>query len=77
MGGPPDILETVEALCARNRAFALVTLLEAEGSTPAKLGARAVVDGDGVIEGTIGGGALEGFAQQSAMEAIHRQWSPQ
>jgi xanthine dehydrogenase accessory factor len=50
--------------------WALVTLLDARGSTPAGIGARAIVDAKGDIRGTIGGGALEAFTQQTAIRAI-------
>jgi xanthine dehydrogenase accessory factor len=37
----------------------LVTVVEAQGSTPRKLGARMLVRTDGSLRGTIGGGAVE------------------
>jgi len=42
-----DILETIETNCAQNRAFTLITLLDSEGSTTAKMGVHAIVDPDG------------------------------
>ncbi|MBQ5780518.1 MAG: XdhC family protein [Spirochaetaceae bacterium] len=37
----------------------LATVLDAEGSTPAKLGGRMVISAAGVIYGTVGGGSAE------------------
>lgn len=48
---------------------ALVQVLETRGSTPLKIGASAVIDSQGHITGTIGGGAVEAEAQQQAIEA--------
>ena len=71
MTAPADILRRIAELCGSSSPFALVTLLNAEGSTPARIGSQAIVDPDGnVAAGTIGGGALEGLAQQRAAEAL-------
>ncbi len=40
------------------------------GSTPAKAGAKAIIDFNGAIQGTVGGGAAEAAAQMSAVEAM-------
>jgi len=47
-----------EAL-AGERPFALVTIVGTGGSSPQKPGAKMIVFGDGSIEGTVGGGAIE------------------
>jgi xanthine dehydrogenase accessory factor len=52
------------------RAFALVVVLRGAGSTPRKAGTKAIVDSDGSIWGTIGGGLLESEAQRVALEAM-------
>lgn len=71
-GRPPkDIHRTVVELADQGRAFMLAVVLEAEGSTPCKAGAKAIVDAEGVIEGTIGGGWVERETQQRAAETIH------
>lgn len=49
--------------------FAVIVVLRAAGSTPVKAGAKAVVDADGRIQGSIGGGSVEAEAQDRAMEA--------
>jgi xanthine dehydrogenase accessory factor len=50
-------------------ACALVQVLKTDGSTPLKIGAKALVDSAGRIEGTIGGGAVEAEAQKQAIAA--------
>jgi xanthine dehydrogenase accessory factor len=54
----------------RAEPFALAVVLRAEGSTPCKAGAKAIVDATGAIEGTVGGGAVEAEVQRRAIEAI-------
>lgn len=49
---------------------ALVTVIEAKGSTPRHAGARMLVYADGAAVGTIGGGAFEHRAMQVAIDAI-------
>lgn len=46
-----------------------LVLNAAEGSTPQKAGVRAVIDGTGKIYGTVGGGFVEGQAQECAVDA--------
>ncbi len=61
--------ETLEMLQAA-RAFALVTLVADQGSTPRAAGAEMLVRGDGSIAGSIGGGLLEHSMMQAAAEAL-------
>lgn len=51
--------------------YALVTLVDCQGSTPRKAGARMLVYGDGTIRGTIGGGPSEAQAIQNALGALN------
>lgn len=51
------------------RRFALSLILEAEGSTPRDAGVKAIIDEDGRISGTLGGGLVEAEAQRRAVEA--------
>ena len=51
------------------RSFAVALILRAEGSTPGKVGGKAVIDESGKIFGTIGGGQVEAEAQRRAVEA--------
>ncbi len=66
------IFEKVLDLDASGEAAALVTLIDAGGSTPRHDVARMVVLRDGSIVGTIGGGALEFEMTKRALEAIDR-----
>ena len=52
------------------RAFALVTLIADQGSTPRAAGAEMLVRGDGSIAGSIGGGLLEHSMMQAAAAAL-------
>jgi xanthine dehydrogenase accessory factor len=47
----------------------VLLVLSAEGSTPREAAVRAVVEVDGTIHGTIGGGTVEARAQAAAVEA--------
>ncbi|HHX42861.1 MAG TPA: hypothetical protein GX714_02570 [Chloroflexi bacterium] len=48
----------------------LITVVEAEGSTPARLGAKLLVRANGARVGTVGGGALERAANAKAREIL-------
>jgi xanthine dehydrogenase accessory factor len=63
---------TIERLIATQGAAALVTLAQAEGSSPREVGARMVVAPDGTFTGTIGGGALEWGALAEAQALLVR-----
>jgi xanthine dehydrogenase accessory factor len=54
-------------------AFALVTIVDSEGSSPRHVGASMVVKGDGAITGTVGGGALEAAAIKKALHVLETQ----
>ena len=51
--------EDIIRLRQQGRLFALVTVSKVKGSAPCKVGSRMIVDLDGNIWGTIGGGRLE------------------
>jgi len=67
---PIDLCRTVADAADRGEAFAVALVLEAEGSTPCKAGARAVLDARGAVRGTIGGGGVEAEAQRRAVEVL-------
>lgn len=52
--------------------YALVTLVDCQGSTPREPGARMLVKSDGSIRGTIGGGVSEAAATAQALQALER-----
>ena len=56
-------------LAGSGRDFALALILATEGSTPRKAGVKAIIDCDGVIFGTLGGGYVEIEVQRLAVEA--------
>jgi xanthine dehydrogenase accessory factor len=61
-----EILEETLELLEAGRAFALVTLVADQGSTPRAAGAEMLVREDGSIAGTIGGGLIEHSMMQAA-----------
>jgi xanthine dehydrogenase accessory factor len=64
---------TIARFVAAQGAAALVTLAQAEGSSPREVGARMVVAPDGTFTGTIGGGALEWGALAEAQVLLARE----
>lgn len=48
----------------------LVTVIEVEGASPAKVGAQLVLLGDGTRFGTVGGGRLEAAILEDAQQAL-------
>jgi xanthine dehydrogenase accessory factor len=61
---------TIARFVAAQGAAALVTLAQAQGSSPREVGARMVVAPDGTFTGTIGGGALEWGALAEAQALL-------
>src|SRR5947208_14578538 len=68
-----SIWPTIERFIAEQGAAALVTLAQAQGSSPREVGARMVVAPDGSFTGTIGGGALEWGALAEAQALLGRR----
>ncbi|MBV8839572.1 MAG: xanthine dehydrogenase accessory protein XdhC [Alphaproteobacteria bacterium] len=68
-----SVWASIERFIAAQGAAALVTLAQAEGSSPREVGARMVVAPDGAFTGTIGGGALEWGALAEAQALLTRQ----
>jgi xanthine dehydrogenase accessory factor len=60
-----QIVDCIDA----GRPFAVALVLQSDGSTPRKMGVKAVIDATGTTWGTIGGGAVEAEAQRQAVEA--------
>lgn len=63
-------MDLIRYLALENSPRALVMILSATGSTPAKAGAMMAVAPDGRIKGTIGGGCGEAQAKRAAMRMI-------
>jgi xanthine dehydrogenase accessory factor len=57
-------------LLASDRPFAVATVLKTDHSTPVKAGAKAAIEADGTIHGTVGGGVVEAEMQRRAMRVI-------
>lgn len=60
------LLDLLEA----QKQVALGTIVEAKGSTPQVPGASAIFSTEGLLDGTLGGGILEGDAQRRALTAL-------
>ena len=67
---------TIERFIAEQGAAAMVTLAQAQGSSPREVGARMVVAPNGTFTGTIGGGALEWGALAEAQAMLARRDAP-
>src|SRR5205085_7002776 len=67
---------TIARFVAEQGAAALVTLAQAQGSSPREVGARMVVAPNGAFTGTIGGGALEWGALAEAQALLARRDGP-
>lgn len=61
---------TIESLLDRGETVALVTVTDVDGSAPQDPGAEMVVESDGSIHGTVGGGTVEELSRKAALEAI-------
>lgn len=69
-----DVLDAAAGLAARRQPFVLGTVIEAEGSTSARVGAKAIFDTDGaVVTGWVGGGCAESTIAFAALECLRNQ----
>src|SRR2546421_3977151 len=68
-----SVWPTIERFIGEHGAAALVTLAQAQGSSPREAGARMVVAPSGAFTGTIGGGALEWGALAEAQALLARR----
>lgn len=65
-----DIHRILANLASQDRHGVLAVVLATDGSTPGKVGAKAIVAADGSIQGTIGGGRTEAEVQRLAVETL-------
>jgi len=65
-----NIFETLESRRKQGLPCALVILVDSQGSTPAKNGAKMLVAEDGTTIGTVGGGSMEQKAAEMALKII-------
>ncbi len=68
--GCAHILRNARRGCRRGRAAAMGIITEVKGSSPQKVGAKALFYADGRIAGTMGGGCLEAEIQDRARQAL-------
>jgi len=64
------ILRKVCELTGKGQALAIVTIIRTKGSTPRKAGVVMLVEGDGKIWGTVGGGCGESEVRRQALLAL-------
>jgi len=57
--GFDEVIKAIADLSHKGEPFAVGTVIETEGSTPAKVGAKIVVTCSGRMAGTVGGGRVE------------------
>jgi len=65
-----DIYRTALEWTDSGRAFAVAVILKDVGHTPRKAATKALIDADGSICGTVGGGPVEAETQRRAVEAV-------
>jgi xanthine dehydrogenase accessory factor len=68
-----DILKAYRNTQKHGIRSALATVVQVEGSSYRRAGARMLVTEDGMLTGAISGGCLEGDALKKALSAIHQQ----
>jgi xanthine dehydrogenase accessory factor len=67
-----DILRAALGALDAGETFALVSVLEVDGSSPASPGQKMLVYPDGRMEGTVGGGSVEVRARDEALAMMAR-----
>jgi len=65
-----SLLASLAELIRTGKAAALATVVRARGSVPRHPGSKMLVFGDGRIEGTIGGGEMEGRVVEEALRSL-------
>jgi len=65
-----EILKEALRRIDKGEIIALVTIVETKGSTPREAGAKMMVDKDGLISGTIGGGITEAKVIEEVKQAL-------
>ena len=68
-----DIIIAYNKAVVQNKQTALATVVQVEGSSYRRPGARMLITEDGEITGAISGGCLEGDALRKAQFAMHQQ----
>lgn len=69
------IYQRIAEAFERGESVALATVINVRGSTPRETGAKMLVYADGRIVGTVGGGKMEAWVIEKAVEAIRQRQS--
>lgn len=64
------IEQQILTLLEQDRTIALVTIIDKSGSAPRLPGSKMIVEEDGTLHGTIGGGPMEHTAHRSAIRVV-------
>jgi len=67
-----DIIEKIYHLKKEAKSFIVATVIEAEGSTPGKIGFKMIICTDGKTFGTVGGGTVEKLVEKDALRFLDR-----
>jgi xanthine dehydrogenase accessory factor len=70
MSTPHGYIEKLAELAQHGSPFVAVTLVDAVGSTPQDAGSKMLVDADGLVFGTVGGGRVEHQAMEHAQKIL-------
>jgi xanthine dehydrogenase accessory factor len=65
-----SFIRQIESLEHEGIPFCVATIVDARGSIPQIIGARAIFTGQGLAHGTVGGGTLEVTCQKKALELL-------
>jgi xanthine dehydrogenase accessory factor len=68
-----DFIEEILKIKEEGKSAALATIIGTKGSTPREVGAKMLIQENGKILGTIGGGCLEAEVWQEAMKIIKEE----
>lgn len=67
---PGALAPVLAALAEAGLSFAVASVIETDHSTPVKVGAKAVIEAEGNLHGSVGGGQVEAGAQRQAGAVI-------
>ncbi|MGE4379084.1 MAG: XdhC family protein [Candidatus Izemoplasmatales bacterium] len=70
-----DIFKLISEFKRDNKSMMAVTAVKKEGAGPVEVGKKMIVLADGRSFGTVGGGAIEFFAQKKALELLEKKES--
>ncbi|MDP2735372.1 MAG: XdhC family protein, partial [bacterium] len=65
-----SFIRQIESLQREGIPFCVATIVDARGSIPQIIGARAIFTREGLAHGTVGGGTLEATCQKKAAELL-------